>query len=206
MVDDGAMIRVQIEGFGESLFMLVDTGAAISVLDPRFESKLGKPNNAVLVDTPISRDIPAKLFTGPRIRLGGMEALMGPVALSDLRMARFVSGEQCDGILGMSFLTNFVVTLDFKDNIIEFGKTTLQSHSNANWIPIALRPDGRCAVEANIDGANLSFIVDTGNSSAVSLSSEDWAKVFPTAATERGGFNAAIGGTLYTADPGGLGH
>lgn len=37
LLDDGVMIRVRVVAFGEPLHMVVDTGASVSVLDPRFK-------------------------------------------------------------------------------------------------------------------------------------------------------------------------
>jgi predicted aspartyl protease len=201
LLDDGAMFRVRVEAFGEPLHMILDTGAAVSVLDAAFQPRLGSPEKNAVVDTPLASGSAAAIYRGPKLKIGGEEVPLGPVICSDLRMARFITGEHCDGILGTAFLTNFVITLNFSNRVVLLAPAgSARPSSVKSWIPITPADDGRFSVEARINGQTLRLVLDTGSTSSISLSDADWSKVFTDGGVGQASAVAGIGGRVAATE------
>ena len=61
------------------------------------------------------------LYRCPELFVGGIRADLQGVVCVDLGMAKRITGEQCDGILGMDFLQNYVVSMDFDKQTLTIG-------------------------------------------------------------------------------------
>jgi len=96
LFDDDVMIRVPVEAFGRTLYFLVDTGFTVSALDTQFRTQLGKPVSVSPVEDPLGTGRNLPIYAAPDLSLARISCL-------DLTMARKISGQPCDGILGMDF-------------------------------------------------------------------------------------------------------
>lgn len=104
LFDDGAMIRVPVQAFGKTLYFLVDSGFTFSAIDEGYKQFLGEPITAYTAGSPLGSDTTLPAFRCPEMFIAEKPLALGEITCLDLRMARMVSGQQCDGILGMDFL------------------------------------------------------------------------------------------------------
>ena len=94
-------------------------------------------------------------------------------------MLRFISGQQCDGILGMDFFARNVVSINFDKNVFTLNNAVPENIKNT-FVAIPLKQSSQCYtldVLVNQD-KHLTLMVDTGDNSSISLNSEAWQEVF----------------------------
>ena len=102
--DDGVMIRVPVNAFGKTLYFLVDSGFTFSAIDAGYKSFLGEPiATSFSGGTPIGTDTTLPAFQCPEMSIAGKPLGLDKITCLDLKMPRLISGQQCDGILGMDF-------------------------------------------------------------------------------------------------------
>lgn len=99
LLDDDISFRVPVRMFGETNYFLVDTGTSATALDLRFSSRLGES---------VRRWDGHDFYRAPQIMLQDTALPVREVLCLDLKMFRMITGEPCDGILGMDFLGSHV--------------------------------------------------------------------------------------------------
>jgi predicted aspartyl protease len=106
------LLPAEIDGRGPYRFLL-DTGASASVISPRLAAELGlrgSPAEAVGV----MGDLPAQVVTLPTLRAAGHTRRDAPAAVIDIfDFTSQAAGAAVDGILGYSFLKEFLVEIDY---------------------------------------------------------------------------------------------
>lgn len=159
------MFVVASVGDTRGLF-LVDTGAAATVLDPRFAEAafvhLGRPREI----EGRGGDIGARQAAPVRLALvGGPSARIEPVA-ADLSEASRAMGEPLAGILGEDFLSRFAVTFDYRDQAL-FIQDPVADPPDAT--PLRFDQVPYVDARAVLDGrdAEGEFEIDTGSNTAV---------------------------------------
>lgn len=178
LYDDGLLIRVPVEAFGETLHFMVDTGCTLSLLDQKYADRLAAPINRYLATTPISAGGNLTTYWCPQITLAGQELGLKEIGITDLRMARWVSGQPCDGILGMDFFARAVVSMDFDNKIFSVGGSPPSASPRVTALPLhPLSPHWTGRAQLNGSHA-LDLLIDTGDSSSLSLNAADWDTVF----------------------------
>lgn len=172
LLDDDVAFRVPVKMFGRTNYFLVDTGTSATALDGRYRDRLGSL---------IRRWDGHDFYRSPEIALGNTRLAVDEVFCTDLKMFRLITGEPCDGILGMEFLKNHVIELDFNRGVVGIGKEVpAQVRSNAWRIPMKLSNARHFRVPTLINGKlKMDLLLDTGDSSTISLKKEDWDLVFP---------------------------
>jgi len=96
----------------ESVFLLLDTGASRTLMTPRVAERLGvavtasTPRRTMVVADGQRQEVPVVQLTALSVGHATVEHL--PVAISEL----FLPLATVDGLLGMDFLGQFIVTLD----------------------------------------------------------------------------------------------
>jgi hypothetical protein len=155
---------------GEKTYSCVlDTGSSLMVFDNSLKPLLGKPLGEETVGT-LSLPNTIEKFESPAYRVGPFPAThKEPVVTSDLSRFRQITGHNLRGILGMSFLRNFVVRIDFDKGSVSLSRTlSAETVSNAVKIPFELNRNGLPIIGGRIPAANrpheVSFLVDTGAS------------------------------------------
>jgi hypothetical protein len=102
-------------------FWLLDTGAAVSVLDRSVFPDLHRIGNQKFV-TPAGA-WSADLCDPPDVRIGPcILSRCGPVSSADLSMISAAAGQRLIGILGVSAIKPFVVQIDFDAGVVRFLK------------------------------------------------------------------------------------
>jgi hypothetical protein len=139
---------------------VVDTGASFTLLDVAHCG--GERLGAIRVFTP-SADVSLNLHTPPEAWIGKLP--LGPVPCVggyDLTRLSREFGQSIDGILGMDFLSRYVVHIDFDEGKLFFLKSVPENAGES--MPLA------CDLESGLpwvfaepsSGATLPFLVDTG--------------------------------------------
>lgn len=103
LIDDGVTIRVPVNAFGKTLYFLLDTGFTVSAIDAKYKSYLGETAGTYRAESPLGTNNVLPIFHCPEISIAGKSIELEKIACLDLRMARLISGQPCDGILGMDF-------------------------------------------------------------------------------------------------------
>jgi predicted aspartyl protease len=181
LFDDGAMIRVPVNVFGETFYFLVDTGFTLSAIDTRFAQRLGKPVSTCVAENPLGTDNILPVYHSPEISIAGKPLGLDSIACLDLTMARKISGQSCDGILGMDFFATHVVSIDFDRGLFSILDQMPGSVTNT-FVVVPLKHLHRhFTAEVVINQSqSLDLLVDTGDNSFLSLNLKAWQKVFST--------------------------
>lgn len=158
---DQIVIPMHVSGIDKRLLMLVDTGAAMTLLETAYETKLGPAVGRTAIRlTSGESSVHCRRFADARISNMTLTE-EGVAGTMDLAQIRDASGYDIDGILGVDFLQRFVVQFDFDAGKLRFlsavpadSGTKLQMHYT---------PDGLPAVLAFVgNDTSAWFIIDTG--------------------------------------------
>jgi hypothetical protein len=179
MVDEGTLIRVPVRVFDRTNYFFVDTGSTYSAFDLRLESKLGIPLEEINQENALVGSLKTKLYTAPEISLGKVKLNISRVFCSDLSLARMITGEPCDGILGIDALKDYAVVLDFERSTLAlYSKTPEDIRRRGISIPL-VSFFNHYQFEATADGqTKLKLLVDSSSGNTVSLVPLDWEKTF----------------------------
>ena len=172
LLDDEGSIRVPVTLFGQTNFFIVDTGSSHTALDIRFQDRLG---------TAVRKIREHALFRSPNILLGETPIGLKEVFCTDLSKFRLITGEPCDGILGMDFLGKHVIEVDFDQNLLSVGaEVPQQIKQSAQTVPLALTNKLFFTVPAVLNGKlPLNLMIDSGSGRTLSLNPTDWKHAFP---------------------------
>jgi hypothetical protein len=172
LLDDDVSFRVPVKLFGETKYFLVDTGTSATVLDVRYRDRLG---------TSVRKWDGHDFYRSPEMLLGDMKLAVEEVFCTDLRMFRMITGEPCDGIIGMDFLIKHVIALDFDRQVFTVAHR-VPPDVQANGWRIPMKPSNvrHFRVPTVIVGpTTLDLLLDTSDSSTISLKKADWDLIFP---------------------------
>jgi hypothetical protein len=180
-------VFVDVEVGGQRGLFLLDTGAAASVLDPRFAEaahvRLGRRREI----EGRGGDVGARQAEPVRLSLpGGPDARVEPL-VTDLSDASRAMGVPLAGILGEDFLRGFVVALDYRDAVLSVARDAVDP-PDATPIRVGGAPYVQARVILGEHRATGEFEIDTGSNTAV----EFW----------RGFARDALGGAHGTRDVG----
>ena len=108
---EGDCLLLPVKLKGKSYLFLLDTGASLNVFDSSIP--LGKPNGVHRVQTP-SGPVRLPHYAAPEASVGGLSLRTDdPVFAVDYSKFRQVSGQEIYGMVGMPFLRQHVVQVDF---------------------------------------------------------------------------------------------
>jgi len=175
--DDGVMIRVPVTAFGKTLYFMVDTGFTRSAIDVAYASRLGEPLGTRDAESPLQAQDQVLVYKAPEIFVGTKRLELKKIFCLDLGMVRAISGQPCDGVIGMDILTNAVASFDFDQKTFSFGNTPPET--DGKWIEVPVRKSGlNFFVSAQINHSEpMDLLVDTGDSSSVSLNASVWKQI-----------------------------
>jgi hypothetical protein len=155
---DGDALLVPVTVDGREYQFIVDTGATVNVLDRSFEPSLKAAGDTIRVNREGAYTVyePPEAFVGrSRTRLSGRAICI------DLVNWRAVIGRNVRGFLGMEFLRNYVVQLDFDAGRLRFLKSS--DGAPGTSLPIHASRSGCPEIEANLPGVGRTpFLIDTG--------------------------------------------
>jgi hypothetical protein len=111
------MIRVPVKAFGKTLYFLLDTGFTVSAIDAKYKPNLGETTDAYRAGSPLGTNNVLSVFQCPEISIAGKPLGLDKITCLDLKMTRLISGQPCDGILGMDFFAKNVISIDLDKKI-----------------------------------------------------------------------------------------
>jgi Tfp pilus assembly protein PilF len=161
---DASFLQVPVTIHGRAYPFVLDTGAAATLLDTGL--KLGAP-----VGTTRVNGVPLCLYQAPRLRLGKIDfQSAAPLAGRSMLDFQILAWRHLHGLLGLDFLADKVLHLDFDHHKISFLKA-VPANAGKGVMLFARPEDPRANIVADIAGWGPEvFCVDTGDAgSAVSL-------------------------------------
>jgi hypothetical protein len=160
------LIFVTAEAGGARGLFLLDTGAAASVLDPRFAAAAGAALGRRRQIEGRGGEVGARDAAPIRIRLGdGADAVVSPV-VTDLSDASRAMGTPLAGILGDDFLRRYVLLLDYRDQTVSLADA-MAPPVDAVPIRMAQTPYIRARALLGPRAAEGEFQIDTGSNTAI---------------------------------------
>lgn len=179
LFDDGVTIRVPVNAFGKTLYFMVDTGFTVSAIDAKYKSYLGKATGTYRAESSLGTNNILPVFGCPDISIAGKSMELKEIACLDLRMARLISGQPCDGILGMDFFAKNIASIDFDKKVLSLTGT-VPENVKKTFVAVPLKQfNQHYTAEASANHTKiLDLLIDTGDNSSISLNSEGWQKVF----------------------------
>jgi len=154
----------------ENRFLLVDTGAEVSVLDSKLNGLLagsGRSTDATAIGSGgASQGIEAWRRVG-HITMGEFALTGVEAAVMDLSSIEVAVGHRLDGILGYSAFLGHLVELDYPAATIRIGKGALPEADGKDVLSLASR--ARPYVSLKRDGKYIQALLDTGATGALSL-------------------------------------
>jgi predicted aspartyl protease len=168
----GALLLVPVRVNGRDARFLLDTGAGATVIDATLAEELGLESRG-LVQARGAAGHDAAAFVGvERLELPGVELRGQTVVTLDLAPVAAVIGRAVDGVLGYDFLSRFAVRLDYPAARLGLWPSgTYSPDPGATLVPLRIESNVP-HVDGVLDGTHRgSFLLDTGNSSALLLHS-----------------------------------
>lgn len=154
----------------EGRYLLVDTGAEVSVLDSRVHGALvgsGRATDATATGSGgVSQGIEAWRRLD-KIAMGEFVLTDVEVAVMDLSSIEVALGHRLDGILGYSAFLGYLVELDYPSATIRVGTGALPEPDGLDVLSLASR--ARPYVSLKSDGKYMQALLDTGATGALSL-------------------------------------
>lgn len=158
---DPILLPVRFKG-KEHLFAL-DTGSSHTVFDISFKHQLGKAKRIEKGFT-AGGPMKAEFFDAPVAFLGPFNMQeCGKVACIDLHMFSLMGGRKISGIVGLNFLRDYVVQIDFDKGSLLFLESTMGRPGLGEELASYYDSLGVLRIVADIgDGIKVGFIIDTG--------------------------------------------
>ena len=153
-------VKASIPHSGDSLNLLLDTGAAVSVLNTRTAERLRlKPGGAVRVQG-VESMLTGHWLAPVSLRAAGLELPAECLAI-DLEQLSRSCERPVDGLIGADFFRGRAVQIDFERQVVRIlpaGRATIPGES----VPFQLRPCGM-RVRLTINGNKRQWVrLDTG--------------------------------------------
>ena len=158
-----------------ALRFVLDTGCSITTFDRSLRSLLGGERGRISIGTHQGWTR-IRLYDPPTILLGSLTIEpVTPVACVDLSTASAAFGEQIDGLLGIDFLSRFIVQVDVSGRKVVLLRST--EDILGPWLPLIQSDDPpgpyakkhrlslyrSVSVSAGLpDGRTVPFLIDTG--------------------------------------------
>ena len=179
LFDDGVIVRIPVKVFNDTLYFVVDTGSSISMLDDKYRDRLGTSIGTGVAATPVSQGDHVPIYRAPDFFVGATHGDLKQVLSVNLAMLKYVSGEPCDGILGMDFFQNHVVRVDFDSRSLAIVDHLSEDFKRkATAVPLHPLFKNQVGLEAVIDSTTtVSLKIDTGDNGSISLNPHDWEQV-----------------------------
>ena len=160
VANDGDVLMVPVEVFGQSEFFILDTGSPLMRYDKSLRRHLGTPTNSVNTSSPKGKEL-LELFDSPQAQVGGVSLQTDlPVSCRDLSGLKHICLEPVRGIIGMGALQRLVLQMDFDSGKLLFLKSVPEDVG----IPFQIsqrRPTPTVQVEIEGHGRE-EFAIDTG--------------------------------------------
>ncbi len=166
------MILLPVKLAGKEYPFVLDTGASVNFYDSTLKPLLGDPLYSQAIDTAcgVTR---VGFFDPPKATLGKLRLhTYQSVACSDLGELREVSGHEFFGLIGMEFLKDHVVSLNFDEGRLALLESAGRDAGTA--IPL-YEASNRYSLYVDVSGIGLrKFLIDTGSQAPGGLGASDF--------------------------------
>ena len=176
----GNYFQIPVKIFGETNFMIVDTGSSHAILDAAYRGRLGESLTLPpSVDTTSSK-VSFEFRECPEIYIADTRFAPLLAVVSDLEPLRRDTGEPILGIVGLSCLKYGVVCFDSDQGTFSIGGSVpAEVKQNALALPLIEKSSFEFGINAFINGHGpILLSMDSGNAVSISLNKSDWQKVF----------------------------
>jgi hypothetical protein len=161
--DPCVLIPVRV-GTKDYQFVL-DTGSTVSVFDVSLRSHLGPRVDSARVAVPHGGDMELELYPSPDARVGSLPLTKGPVLCRDCTLFREASGYSIYGLVGLDFLRDWIITIDFDKGRLDV--LLPGTERDPNWgesVPFVYDTNGMMFILATVgENVRTAFEVDTGD-------------------------------------------
>jgi hypothetical protein len=113
------VVRVQLDGYPDTLNFIIDTGSGGISIDSLtcLRMKLpSEPSDKMVLGIGGIRKV--RFVNHKKLRVGDLEIDSLNFHISDYSLLSSVYGDKIDGIMGFSFLSRYIVKIDYDNNII----------------------------------------------------------------------------------------
>lgn len=161
MPSDGDLISVPVSIRGNTYRFMLDTGSTRTVCDKSLQPELGKPIGRAKART-ATGTFTSPVFQSSALKVGRLRpATSMPLVIADLSYMRSVADHDIRGILGMDFLSDHVVRLDFDRSELQF--LARAGIDPAEPVPMQFNDRREPTVTVSIGSVGkLDFVIDTG--------------------------------------------
>jgi hypothetical protein len=159
-------VEVRAPGRACALQFLLDTGAGESVIDARCAAGLGLKAGRSRAVLGVHSTTIARQFSGFGGRVGGLP-LPGALLGLDLSAVSAACGQPIDGILGLDFLRQHLVQIEYASARVRFYRRG-EMRPAGEAFPLVRRNDALC-VRVEVDGAPRLLRLDTGCDSPLQI-------------------------------------
>lgn len=171
----GNQIRFAMTVNGRGAVAVLDTGVSYTIASQAFAAAIGlKPVVAGRADA-IGGSVPLGWAAIETLRLGGLTRTGGRVAVADLKAIATGGSEPVEMLVGSDLLGAHALDIDYDSRrfrLLPSGRLPFTGTS----VPLAIAPESGAFISELTIGRQRfrPVIVDTGDGSAVTLSSEAW--------------------------------
>jgi hypothetical protein len=170
----GDIILLPVTFKGREYSFMFDTGTSVTAFDASLKHELGSAKGMTKIGT-AAGPMSVQLFDAPEAFLGPLNLQdCGQVTCVDLRMFGPVLGREVGGVIGMDFLKNRVVQIDFDEGMLRFiSPATDLDDSLGEVLPMRVESRGQPWVEGTVfDRIKVDFLIDTGMTASGELATQ----------------------------------
>ena len=174
---EAVLLPVHIQGH-EYLFLL-DTGSSATMFDASLRDLLGTPIHKITGQSP-GNPFVMQIFESPLIQIGPFILPQGSeIGCLDMSMLSMVDGREISGILGMDFLKNHVIQINFDKGIISFFEMDDFDMSASGQKYDLTYNSVRVPIIRGqlLDSINTEFVIDSGNNYFGNLDKDTFEKL-----------------------------
>lgn len=169
LAQNNPLVRVRING-SDPIWMVLDTGAGVNVLDAGLAERLGlRPGGGQVHLQGAGSSVTAAVVEGASIALGGVTVQGQPITTVPLANLRALSGRPVHGLIGTEFLQHFVVEIDYARRLARLHRPQhYRAPAGVASLPIRIDSSRVPVVEAELavtGGKTLKdwFMIDSGS-------------------------------------------
>jgi hypothetical protein len=161
-------------------WFVLDTGSKRSCVDSTAFPKLALLNDTDPMQS-LNGDIGSELYEPPDLEVGPIHLRNSPAVWNvDLSEVSAASGRHILGILGMDFISNFVLQIDFDQQRFQFLANDTKRTLHDDWgepFRMVIGGEGLPMIYANIAGNGLALTLDTGLDADLDLPSAQFDRI-----------------------------
>lgn len=148
----------------EQKHLLIDTGTNVCMVDTATAHELGLEKVGQRIGGMSVIDGVAQIYYSvlPTMDLGPIHRGSMPVAVSNLAWLHDKAGVRIDAVIGLDALAPLNFQIDYETRTLNFGAIRVPRSA----VPV-VKTDGLLMVQAQVNGAPVNLMVDTGGSSLV---------------------------------------